>query len=261
MVFCTVISLRWRLFAAVIAALSSVSSLLGAKAKDTTPPETYLDGSLGILFSIQNENFFRLYQRLGSPTRTFAPAFLFAGTTLIEISPHLWVGATASYHEIRLREFHRQTVPAGDTLKVSRAFWEDFVVRVTQGLLRIEWSPYNQQFRTHLIAQIGLAFLRSLWYEGVASPRGQTGFSSGIRFSETAIVPAMKIAAQMVLGFDWLYRSGVLHAFLIEVGYSYIPFTAAFFQYFPAQSPLFSTQKVTLNLGGITILSGIRLRF
>ncbi len=234
---------------------------LGAQSRSELPP-SYLDGFVGIVFPIQNEEFFQQYQKLGSATRSFAPAVIAGGTTVIEISPGWWVGVSVSYHEIRLREFHQQVIVQNDSLTLFRTFWEDLAFKVTQAAGRLEWSPHLQQFRTHLGAQLGIASVKSFWYEGVSSPFAQLRYPGGIRLSDEALVPALKIFAQVALGFDRVFSSrSWLHALLIEAAYSYLPLKSAVFRNFPPQSPLASARSVRLNLGGLSLSIGVRLRF
>lgn len=235
--------------------------MLGAQTQQKIA--TYLGGYTAVIFNLQSDAFFQRYQLLGGQRRSFDPAHFWGGETFIEIAPFLIAGATVAYYEWRLQESYAQAVRQQDTILGFRYFHQNVRWKVLPVMARIEWHPYYRlQFRSYVGGQVGFAAIRAFWEESVSSSLAADTRRGGVRLQDEYLVPAFQIFTGIALGFDqYPYTNRILYGLVIEAAYSYLPLNEPLFLRFPNEEAAKTSENIPLNLGGISVHIGVRLRF
>lgn len=221
---------------------------------------TRIYGDLFGVFGRNASEFFQDYRRyLGGPASTFdAPLGLDAGVSSFQI-PDVGIGIKVSYSRSVIREAYLFT-SALDSTRPEQSTSQNMTVSVVPVVLTLDYFPLDRQFTTYVGVMAGLGFTSIKWDEGLAKTTLPGARSSGERYDDSHVSPAVGARAGVSLGWDGRYDARVRPALFFEASYMFIPVSAPLFKETAKTlpgSPQRLREPYTIQAGGFGLHLGI----
>lgn len=191
--------------------------ILDRFSEDKYKPIIFL--GLGSPFGHNADKFINLYQKgFGGNKQEFSTTPQISVEYKSWILPKMRLGLSTAYHNI---SYFDEFWTSG--AYITRNHTNEIEFHRLPFLLKVEFIPYNKQFRSYVGLGIGALLQKIRWKETVRSTFNLDKRKNAVLFDETTPIPGINLYSGLELGFDEYPESFFLGSLIFQVDYSYFP--------------------------------------
>ncbi len=247
----------------ILAGILCACALVRAQSVEGT--NVRFEGAVNWTLGIQAPEFIADYQSvLGGTASSFGIPIGARASLSQYLNDNISIGLSGGFFRASIRETYTyDPKPPAERYAPMQNVTQSIEVTAAPVFATIDFYPVKRQFTGFFGLGLGLLFGDVLWTEEIQTSRLPGARTSGTRFNESMIVPALKLRTGVSLGFDGPINARSASGIRIEVGYTIAPMHHAFmagqFDSFAVPLPERLQGNYSIDPGGMSIEIGFFL--